>query len=138
MFCGNIFVFQAISFLIGEIYYAFDARRDENLPRAATKNIGFWAGAQHIIQPVGELWRINFENIKNLGHQTLRLLDQRQQNMFSVNLVMSIALDNFGSSLSGFLCPLGKAIKSHHGDFLLGVSCEKQGNLPRRHEVTKK
>jgi len=40
--------------------------------------------------------------------------DQRQQDVFSVNLVVAVALDDLRGALGGFLGSLGKSVKSHH------------------------
>ena len=53
------------------------------------------------------------DRIVQLG-DGLRLLDQRQQDVFGIDLIMAEALYDFRSALGGLLCSLGKAIKSHH------------------------
>jgi hypothetical protein len=42
------------------------------------------------------------------------LLDERQQDVFGVNLVVPVALDDLRSALSSLLRPLGKTVESHH------------------------
>ncbi len=51
---GDIFVFQAVGFFVGQVDNALDARGDENLPGAAAKDIGLRAGAQDVIQALGQ------------------------------------------------------------------------------------
>jgi hypothetical protein len=54
-----------------------------------------------------------------LGDYPLRLLNQGQQDVLSVDLIVTVALDYLSSPLSGFLRPLSKSVKAHHSYILL-------------------
>jgi GNAT superfamily N-acetyltransferase len=61
----------------------------------------------------------------------LRLFDQCQQDVLGIDLVMTVALDDLSSPLSGFLGALGKTIKSHHmhGMPVSGLVWEESGQI---------
>ena len=103
MLGGDVFVFEAVGFLVGEVDNALDAGRDEYLSRAAAEDVGFGAGAQGGIEPLGEGFGADAEFFENLGNHTAWLFDKRQQDVFGVYLVVSVALDDLSGALGGFL-----------------------------------
>ena len=55
------------------------------------------------------------EDLKQLGNDTAGLFYEGQEDVLGIDLVMPVALDDLRGPLSGFLRPLGKSVKSHHG-----------------------
>ncbi len=114
VFSGNVFILQFAGFLVGKVNDPLNSRGDKDLTRTATVNTGFRAGLQYIVQTLFEdLW-IDLEDLKDLRHNTLRLFDQRQQDVFSIDLVVTIPLNDLCRPLGSFLCSFSKSIKSHH------------------------
>jgi len=119
MFSGNILILQLAGFLVRQVDDPLDPRCDENLPCAATKDAGFGARLENVIEPISQYGRIDFENFQDLGDDTLGLLDERQKDMLSIDLIMSVTLDDLGGSLSCLLGTFCESIKSHHGLYTL-------------------
>jgi len=71
-----------------------------------------WSGSQGEIQFLLEDLSVNFKNFQQLGNDTLGLLDQGQKDMFGIDLVVFIALNDFSCSLCCFLSTFCKSIKS--------------------------
>ncbi len=113
---GDVFVFEAVCLLVGEVNDPLDARGDEDLSRAAAEDVGFRAGAQGRVETVGQRVGADAQFFENLGDHPAGLFDQRQQDVFGVYLVVAVALDDLRSALGGFLGSLGKSVKSHHGE----------------------
>ena len=114
MFGRDIVVFEFVCFFISQVNYALHTRGDKYLPCTAAKNVSFRTGAQNVIQPLFQIFNIHLHNFQQLRDNSPGLLNQRQQNVFCVNLCMTVSLDYLSSPLSGFLRPLCKTIKSHH------------------------
>jgi hypothetical protein len=49
-----------------------------------------------------------------LGNHTLGLLDERQEDVFGINLVVPVALNDLSRTLRSFLGTFSETIKSHH------------------------
>src|SRR5690606_1548880 len=111
---GDVFVLEAVGLFVGQVDNALYARGDKDLPGAAPKDVGLGAGAQDIIQALGEDAGVHLQVLEDLRDHALRLFDQRQQDMLGIDLVMAIALDDLCGALGGFLGSLGKTVKSHH------------------------
>ena len=47
---------------------------------------------------------------------------KRQQDVFGIDLVVAVALDDLRSALGGFLCSFGKSVKSHHRECSFSTS----------------
>ncbi len=114
MLGGDVFILEAVGFLVGQVDNALDARGDEDLSRAAAEDIGLGAGAQGGVEPLGERLGADAQFFQNLGDHSAGLFDQRQQDVFGIDLVVAVALDDLRSALGGFLCSFCKSVKSHH------------------------
>ena len=114
MFGGNILVLETVGFLIGEIDNAFYTRGNEDLSCPTSKNVGFRAGSQSRVKALHQGIRADIHLLKDLGNYAPWLFDQRQKDMFCINLIMAVTLDNFCRALGGLLGTFGKSVKSHH------------------------
>ncbi len=92
-----------------------DARGDKDLSRAAAEDVGFGAGAQGGVETFSQRFGADAQFFQNLGDDSAGLFDQRQQDVFGIDLVVPVALDDLRGALGGFLCSLCKSVKSHHG-----------------------
>ncbi len=63
--------------------------------------------------------RADAEFFQNLGNYTAGLFDKCQQDVFRIDLVMAVALDDLRSALCGLLCSFCKSVKSHHRGIIL-------------------
>jgi hypothetical protein len=69
-----------------------------------------------------------------LGDNAFRLFDQGEQDVLGVDLVVPVALDNFGGALGRLLGALGESIKSHHDRFssVIDIKSTSAGSKPER------
>src|SRR5258708_37514414 len=111
---SDVFIFEPVGFFLREVNRPLDARSNESLALAAAINGRFRAGLEKFIHLVTDSFLINVQFVQDLRDHTLWLFKQRQQKVFSINLVMPVALQDFIGSCRCILRTLGKTIKSHH------------------------
>ena len=114
MFRRDIFVLQFAGFLIRQVDDPFHTRGNEDLSSSTPKDTRLGTGLKDIVQPFLQDLGIDLQDFENLQYNTLGLLNQCQQDVFSIYLIMPIALDNIRCSLRRLLGSFCKSVKSHH------------------------
>ena len=93
MLGADILIAQTVGFFIGAVNDALEARGNEDLIGALAIN-GRCARAlpQDVIHPRTQRPRIHRQTLQHLWDDAIGLLQQRQQNMFSIDLRMAVTL----------------------------------------------
>jgi len=111
---GNVLVLEPVGFFVGQVNNALDARGDEDLSCPAAVDGGLGRRAQHVVQAPLNHRLLDAELLQDLRDHSLRLFQQRQQDVLGVHLVVPVALQNLISPCGRVLRALGETIKTHH------------------------
>ncbi len=114
MLSGDVFVAQAVGFLVGEVDDPLDARGDKHLIRAVPVDRRFRAGAQDFVQTRTHRAHVHRQSFENLRDHAVGLFQQGEQDVLGIDLIVTVALQNFVGSCGGVLRAFGKSLKTHH------------------------
>src|SRR5260370_42484023 len=105
MFCSNVMVIQATSFIQGEFDHFFSARGEANF----TKN-NVISMTDYGLNGYADLIQLNAEVAQYFGRDPFSFTHKAEQEVFSANVVMLKALGFFLSEAQDLPGPLGELI----------------------------
>jgi len=114
MLGADVFVAQAVGLVVSLVDDPLDAGRDEHLACPAAIDRGLGRGPQDFVQPGADHLNIDVDPLQHLRDHAIRLLDQRQQEVFDIDLVMAVAHQDFVGAGRRILQTFGETVKAHH------------------------
>ena len=131
MLGADVFIAQAVGFFVGAVNHALEARGDEDLVGALAVDGGrARAAPQQVIHTRAQGADVDGQALKNLRHDAVGLLQQRHEDVLSIDLGVAVPVENLVSAGGGVLRAFGESVETDHGlslvatfaDSAMGVS----------------